>query len=159
VFICSHTHTQQKKRYTQKRNEIHKKKVIFITKEKIYIYSIDVYYLLIVVLKITKKKQNCTTHTGEERIDVFLSFDRLQKKKKSRLKTHITPDVYIQALFFCHEKKKIFFLFFCTHKYTYIHRKTTLHCTALHTYRYIYIYTHKVCHEYLFITFANAKFK
>jgi len=96
VFICSHTHTQQKKRYTQKRNEIHKKKVIFITKEKIYIYSIDVYYLLIVVLKITKRKQNCTTHTGEERIDVFLSFVRLQKKKKSRLKTHITPDVYIQ---------------------------------------------------------------
>jgi hypothetical protein len=121
-----------------------------------------VYYLLIVVLKITKKKQNCTTHTGEERIDVFLSFVRLQKKKKSRLKTHITPDVYIQALFFCHERRRkknneeVFFVFAHTNIRTYIEK---LHCTALHTYRYIYIYTHKVCHEYLFITFANAKFK
>jgi hypothetical protein len=84
-----------------------------------------VYYLLIVVLKITKKNQNCTTHTGEERIDVFLSFVRLQKKKKSRLKTHITPDVYIQALFFCHERRrekkmKKFSLFLHTQIYVHI---------------------------------------
>jgi len=147
------THTAKKNDTHRKENKRNTQKIIFITKK---VYSIDVYYLLVVVLKITKK--NCTTHTGEERIDVFLSFVRLQiKKNKSRIKIHVKPDVYIQALFICHEKKRIF-VFAHTNIRTYI-EKTTLHCTALHTYRYIYIYTHKVCHEYLFIIFAYAKFK
>ena len=108
------------------------------------------YYLLIVVLRITKKELH-NTHRGRtiRCFSFFCSFTN-RRKKKSRIKTHIKSDVYIQALFYCHERererKKDFFVFAHTNIRTYIEK---LHCTALHTYRYIYIYTHKVCHEYI----------
>jgi hypothetical protein len=73
------------------------------------------------------------------------------------------PDVHKThtSIVLCHEReeKKN-----CTHTHTNIRtyiEKTTLHCTALHTYRNIYTYTHKVCHGifFLFVIFAYARCK
>ncbi len=71
---------------------------------------------------------------------------------------------HIQALFFVMRKKKENQIYEknCTHIHTNIRtyiEKTTLHCTALHTYRNIYTYTHKVCHGILFVIFAYARCK
>jgi len=64
------THSKKRNDTNRKKKRGNTHKHSFHNRKKVY--SVDVYYLLVVVLKITKK--NCTTHTGEERIDVFLNF-------------------------------------------------------------------------------------